>query len=166
VYSRATRSLVSSVAASGARPLRVAAGDTLRFGSLRLEFLWPPRELALSPVPSGDPNSRSLVAVARWRRFGLLLTGDAEGELAPVEPGPVDVLKVAHHGSADPGLGALLRRATPRLAVISVGDNPFGHPAPEALAELEEAGVEVLRTDHDGDVTLEVRDGRFEVDTG
>ena len=49
----------------------------------------------------------------------------------------MDVLKVAHHGSADTGLAALLAEATPELAVISVGaGNPYGHPAPSALAAL------------------------------
>ena len=58
-----------------------------------------------------DPNARSLVLRARVGRFDALLAGDAEAELAPVDPGPVDVLKVAHHGSADAGLAALLARA-------------------------------------------------------
>ena len=59
----------------------------------------------------------------------MLLTADAEAEAVPLDPGPVDVLKVAHHGSDDAGLGALLDRTAPRLAVISVGaGNPYGHP--------------------------------------
>ena len=67
----------------------------------------------------------------------------------PIDPGPVDVLKVAHHGSEDAGLGALLDRTAPRLAVISVGaDNPYGHPAAGTLAELARHGVQTLeRTD-------------------
>jgi competence protein ComEC len=93
----------------------------------------------------------------------MLLTGDAEAELAPVEPGPVDVLKLAHHGSADPGLKTLLERSTPALAVISVGANSYGHPAPETLADLDAAGVPVLRTDHAGDVVLAVRGNRLRI---
>ena len=60
----------------------------------------------------------------------MLLTGDAEAELAPVDPGDIDVLKVAHHGSDDAGLaGAAGAEPTPELAVISVGaDNTYGHP--------------------------------------
>ena len=64
--------------------------------------------------------------------------------------GGVDVLKVAHHGSAyqDP---ELIRRVAPRLALISVGrDNPYGHPAPSTLAALRDEGAVVLRTDRDG----------------
>ena len=81
----------------------------------------------------------------------MLLTADAEAESMPIDPGPVDVLKVAHHGSEDAGLGALLERTWPRLAVISVGaDNSYGHPTGATLATLAAHGVPVLRTDRDG----------------
>lgn len=55
-----------------------------------------------------------------------------------------------HHGSAyqDP---QLLRLVAPRVALISCGvDNPYGHPAPGTVAELEHLGAVVLRTDRDG----------------
>ena len=72
----------------------------------------------------------------------MLLTADAEAESTPIDPGPVDVLKVAHHGSDDAGLGDLLERTLPRLAVISVGeDNPYGHPTAATLATLAAHGV-------------------------
>ena len=100
-----------------------------------------------------------MVILARWRGFEALLAGDAEAELAPVDPGRVDVLKVAHHGSEDAGLAGLLEVAEPRLAVISAGeDNPYGHPAPATLATLAEHGVPVLSTDRDGEVAIEVAD--------
>jgi competence protein ComEC len=91
----------------------------------------------------------------------MLLTADAEAESVPIDPGPVDVLKVAHHGSEDAGLDGLLDRSVPRLAIVSVGEeNPYGHPAPQTLAELAEHRVGVLRTDTNGDVTIDVsRDG-------
>lgn len=87
----------------------------------------------------------------------MLLTADAEAEAVPLDPGPLDVLKVAHHGSADAGLAGLLDRTAPRLAVISVGaDNPYGHPDPSTLATLGADHVPVLRTDLDGTLTIEV----------
>ena len=80
--------------------------------------------------------------VARWGAFSMLLTADAEAESTPIDPGPVDVLKVAHHGSEDAGLGGLLERTLPRLAVISVGeDNTYGHPTAATLATLAAHGV-------------------------
>ena len=85
-------------------------------------------------------------------------TADAEAEAVPIDPGPVDVLKVAHHGSEDAGLDGLLDRSAPRLAVISVGaDNPYGHPSAATLATLAEHRVAALRTDETGEVTIDVR---------
>ena len=128
--------------------------------SLRLDVLWPPRERVVAGPRAGQPTrtcSRSC-SLARWRGFDALLTGDAEAEAAPIDPGPVDVLKVAHHGSEDAGLGALLERAEPRLALISVGaDNPYGHPAPADARDAGRARVpRSLRTDLDGEITVEV----------
>ncbi len=94
------------------------------------------------------------MVLAEWRHFSMLLTGDAEAEAVHLEPGPIDVLKVAHHGSADEGLARLLDLAVPKLAVISVGENPYGHPAAETLSQLGEAGVPFARTDA-GSVTIE-----------
>ena len=73
-------------------------------------------------VTDDDPNSHSIVGLLEWRRFRMLLTGDAEAGMAPLDPGPLDVLKVAHHGSDDTGLPGLLARTSPRLAVIPVGE--------------------------------------------
>ena len=131
VFARADRSSLGAARAAGAVTIPVAAGDRLRSGLLRLEVIWPPPE-RLRAASGEDPNLLSLVLLARWRRFEILLTGDAEAEVAPVAMGAVDVLKVAHHGSEDAGLDNLLGRARPRLALISVGaDNPYGHPARE-----------------------------------
>ncbi len=144
----------AAAAAAGVPSRRIAAGDVLRFGELRLQVLWPPEGTA---DPGADPNLRSLVFLARWRRFSLLLTGDAEAEVAPIDPGPVDVIKIAHHGSEDAGLPGLLARAQPLLAVISVGaENSYGHPSGETLEALAEAEVPVLRTDEDGEIGLAV----------
>lgn len=147
---------LAEVSTAGVPRRRLAQGSELRSGGLRLDVLWPPAELLAGSHAGEDPNLLALVAVARWRRFSMLLTADAEAETTPIEPGPIDVLKVAHHGSDDAGLGALLDRTRPRLAVISVGaGNPFGHPTPDTLATLASHDVPTLRTDRDGTVVLE-----------
>lgn len=157
LHARAGRELVSRLRAAGARPRRIGAGARLRAGQLRLRVLWPPPEL-LGPASRGeDPNRLALVVLARWRDFSMLLAADAEAEAVPLDPGPVDVLKVAHHGSEDAGLAALLARTRPRLAVISAGaGNPYGHPAAATTATLAASGMEVLRTDRDGEIGIEV----------
>lgn len=139
--------------AAGVPTHRLARGRALRSGDLHLEVLWPPPELLGGPFLAEDPNRLSLVLLARWRHFSMLLTGDAEAEAVPLDPGPIDVLKLAHHGSEDAGLDELLERVRPQLAVISVGDdNPHGHPAPAAIQALAAHGVPVLRTDRDGTI--------------
>ena len=93
----------------------------------------------------------------------MLLAADAEsGVTATLALEPVDVLKVAHHGSADPGLPALLERLTPRIAAIEVGkENRYGHPAPSTLAALNAAVPTLLRTDRDGTSRLHAARGRL-----
>jgi competence protein ComEC len=150
---------------SGVRGIRLAADGEVRAGGLRLTALWPPSALMEegSPPPA-EPNDLSLVTVAGWREFELFLPGDGEAEAVPVDPGPVDALKVAHHGSDDAGLGALLDRIQPRLGVVSAGaGNPFGHPTASTLAELSAHNVAVARTDEDGEVVLAVDAGGWTV---
>jgi len=165
LFARLRGDLVARAAAAGALPRRIAAGQEVRSGRLRLRVLWPPPEL-LGPSPPGqDPNQLALVMEARWRSFRMLLTADAEAEAVPLDPGPIDVLKVAHHGSEDAGLGALLDEARPRLAVISVGaENPYGHPTATTLATLARHRVPTLRTDTEGTIVIDVNPGSITVD--
>jgi competence protein ComEC len=137
---------------------RAVAGEERRTGNLTWRVLWPPGD---APTPEG-PNDASVTMLVRSAGLTLLLLGDLEPpgqrELArspdAAALGAVDVLKVAHHGSAyqDPGL---IRAMAPRLALISVGaDNPYGHPAPGTVAALRAAGATVLRTDEDGAIAV------------
>jgi len=166
VYARLGRRSLAAARAVGAVPVQAVAGAQLRSGGLRLQVLWPPPELVGGSLPGADPNQLALVLLARWHDFSMLLSADAEAEAVPLDPGPVDVLKVAHHGSEDAGLAALLERAGARLAVISVGDgNPYGHPTAATLTTLARHGVETLRTDLDGTVSIDVSRDSFAVDT-
>lgn len=140
----------------GSPPGRILTmGQRLRLGEAEIEVLWPPS----SPV-GGDEverNARSLVLLLNWRGYKVLLTGDAEAEAAAYSPGDIDLLKVAHHGSADQGLPGLLAESTPELALISSGrDNRHGHPHPSTLQALRRAGVEAHRTDLEGDLIVEL----------
>ncbi|MDO0915025.1 ComEC/Rec2 family competence protein [Streptomyces sp. DT2A-34] len=134
---------------------RAAAGEERRTGALSWQVVWPPAHPALAP---DGPNDASVTLLVRSAGLRLLLLGDLEPPAqrallrspAGALLGGVDVLKVAHHGSAyqDP---ELIRRAAPRLALISCGeDNPYGHPAPGTVAALRAQGAVVLRTDEDG----------------
>jgi competence protein ComEC len=165
VYGRDDPRLRGAALAAGVQPYRLAKTGELDSGGLELTALWPPRELLGDS--DEDPNLLCLVLVIRWRHFSMLLTGDAEAESVPIDPGPIDVLKVAHHGSEDEGLGELLERSVPKLAVISVGaGNPYGHPAGPTVAELREHGVPVMRTDRQGEIEIEADGSRWTVAPG
>ncbi len=143
------------LAAGRERIVAPVAGQVLALGGLRLRILWPPAPLP-GFKPSGDPNERAVVARVEAGRFSLLLTADAESDITgPLDLAPVDVLKVAHHGSVDAGLPALLARLHPRVAAIEVGrHNTYGHPAPSTIKALAAAVPTVVRTDRDGTVRL------------
>jgi competence protein ComEC len=165
VYGRDDPRLRGAALSAGVQPYRLAEGGELESGALDLSVLWPPRELV--GEISEDPNLLCLVLVARWHHFSMLLTGDAEAESVPIDPGPVDVLKVAHHGSEDAGLGQLLEHAVPKLAVISVGaGNPFGHPTGSTLDDLREHRVPVMRTDRQGEIVIEANGSRWTAGPG
>lgn len=165
VYARLGGEPLAEARSAGAVPLRIAQGEELHSGDLDLEVLWPPRASFEQPLAGSNPNDSALVFLARWHGFSMLLTADAEAETVPLDPGPVDVLKVAHHGSDDAGLSSLLDRTRPGLAVISVGaGNSYGHPTAGTLATLADHGVRTLRTDLDGTVTIDVHGDSIEVE--
>jgi competence protein ComEC len=140
------------------------AGETFSLGKLRLQVLWPDE----SGPAGADPNQHAIVLLASFGSVDLLLTADAESDVTlPLRPPPVELLKVAHHGSEDAGLVPLLDRLRPRVAVVSVGaHNDYGHPAQSTLGALDQvAGLSVYRTDVDGRVTVESDGHHFWVRT-
>ncbi|MFE3514196.1 ComEC/Rec2 family competence protein [Streptomyces sp. NPDC059166] len=154
---------VRRTAAAARVPLaRAAPGERRRTGPLDWEVLWP------AAVPHGaapahtteEPNDSSVTLLVRSAGVSLLLLGDLEppAQQGVVRSHPalprVDVLKVAHHGSAHQD-GELLRRVHPRIALISCGrDNPYGHPAARTVESLESTGAKVLRTDVHGAIAI------------
>jgi competence protein ComEC len=117
--------------------------------------------------PPDDPNQRATVAVVSVGSFRLFLSADAESpSLLPLRLPTVTAMKVPHHGSADPGLPAVLKRLQPEVAAIEVGaHNLYGHPRRSTLAALAKAVPHVYRTDRDGTVTLTAEGGRVRIAT-
>jgi competence protein ComEC len=164
VRSRAGDAMGAAVVRRHIRLVPAASGEVVRAGRLELRIVWPPRE-APAAHRGGDPNARAVVSVLSDERVRLLLTADVESDvLDGLDLPAVDMLKVAHHGSADPGLPALLARLRPQLAVVSVGrGNPYGHPAPATLDALHRAVPHVYRTDRDGTVRVDAGHGALVV---
>jgi competence protein ComEC len=115
----------------------------------------------LGPVPPGRPplrvrNEDSLVLAARLGQITFLLAGDVLGAAESALDVPASLaVKVPHHGSRSASAPAFVRRAGPRVALVSVGArNPFGHPHPEVIERYVRAGALVLRTDRDGGIEV------------
>lgn len=140
-------------------PVRhVSAGDVIwSEPELTLSVLSP--EKGWSPGKP-DPNETSLVLRLEYRDFSMLLMADTEeaSELRLAEQGllePADVMKVGHHGARYGTTSDFLASVQPKLAVISVGRNSYGHPAPETLERLQAADVAVHSTRSGGALLLE-----------
>jgi competence protein ComEC len=158
------RAVLDEAARRRIRRVAATAPLALRAGGLLIRILSPPPRPP-GPAPE-DPNPRAVVAVVSSGAFDLLLSADAESEaLLPLDLPDVEAMKVPHHGSADPGLPAVLDRLRPQVAAIEVGPNTYGHPTASTLTALERADATTYRTDRDGTVTLTAGNGTMKVTT-
>ncbi|WP_380285099.1 ComEC/Rec2 family competence protein [Kitasatospora purpeofusca] len=154
---------VAGWAAQAGVPLtRAGRGERRSVGAgVSWEVLWPDGEEPTAMSGANNASVALLVTLAGGVRMALL--GDLEPPAQEAllsrlrtdrKESKVDVLKVAHHGSAhqDWELTAAL---SPRLALISCGeDNPYGHPSPRTVDRLRALGAAVLRTDRMGDIAV------------
>ena len=152
----------AKVLADGGPPRgRLATGDQLTLDSISLRVLWPDASrVPEQPSDSGTGiNNVSIVLLGEVAGHRFLLAGDVEEGVDPelLERGlpPVDLLKVAHHGSGTASTREFLEAVRPDVAVVSAGaGNPYGHPNPGTLARLGELAGQTLRTDTDGTVEV------------
>jgi competence protein ComEC len=159
------RAALAEAEKHGVEVAETRAGDTFRLGRLHLRVLWPDRP----GTESEDPNLLPVVLLATYGKVDALLTADAETDVtARLLSRQVEILKVAHHGSADDGLESELRELRPAVAVISCGrGNDYGHPRPSTVAALHASpGLSLYRTDEDGRVVVESDGQRITVRTG
>jgi competence protein ComEC len=124
-----------------------AVGTAATYGDVTIEVLGPLRRY-------DGANDQSIVLMVDAGATNVLMTGDIE-EAAQTDLGAIgaDVLKVPHHGGATSSLW-WLAAVEPRLAVVSVGDNDYGHPSPDIVEALTSLGALVVRTDQAGDVVI------------
>lgn len=157
------RGVREAAAARGVPIVRPEAGWAFTAPDLSLTVIGPVRQLTGT---RSDPNNNSLVLRAVARGVTILLAGDAETEeqrelieALGAAPLRVDVVKVAHHGSAYQDEG-FLDAVRPAVALVSVGaGNMYGHPNLALLTRLARGGARVLRTDRDGDCAVVSIDG-------
>ena len=149
---------------AGAEVLTACRGDAFSYGETSLRVIAPERDAAFE-----DENEGSLVLGLGFGEFDCIFTGDVEGEgerslteMLKKEGRHYEVLKVAHHGSANSTPSEFLEAVRPSLSVISCGrNNSYGHPHPELLGRLETGGSDIMRTDLDGAVTVRSDGRRF-----
>jgi competence protein ComEC len=129
------------------------------------DFLWP--QTAPEEIATSAKNNDSLMLRLHYGRLNILLPGDAEKQVEreilsenSAEELHSEVLKIGHHGSKNSTMPEFLAAVQPRVGIISAG---YGHPSPEILERLENAGVRILRTDRDGAVHVLTDGTRLEI---
>ena len=129
------------LAETGRQSRIIAAGDQLTLDGIRMDALWPlPGTVPLRPPDSGTAvNNVSIVLDVHFGARRIVLAGDVEQQIDPrllaegiaADGRPLDVLKVAHHGSGTATTDTFVEQLHPSVAVVSAGwGNPYGHPSP------------------------------------
>jgi competence protein ComEC len=151
------REWLSEVKKSGAKLNYVDPADDYYFDDLYIDTLLP----LTSSTQSSDVNEDSIVLRVNGKNSSALLVGDAgfniEDSLLKIYPQiNADILKVGHHGSKYSSSISFLERIDATSAVISVGENSYGHPSPDTLDRLNQVGAKVYRTDKNSTVKFEL----------
>ena len=149
----------------------IRPGAALALPSARATLLWP---RAFAPGGWDEVAEASLVVRLEHGGTSFCFQGDIEDEQEAQLDATCDVYLVGHHGSRTASSAAWLARMRPQVAVVSYGENPYGHPHPETLCRLADAGVPVYGTNVAGPVVIEtdgtawkvVRGGREAVPGG
>ena len=159
----------AQAALKGVEMIKAVRGMSARVGPLTIRVLWPTLSATSFEEMPGDGsqiNNSSIATLITSDAFSLFAGGDLEPpvqEILVKDVGPVDIYKVCHHGSKYQDL-AFMSALHPRISIISVGaGNTYGHPAVQTLQALARLGSEVLRTDIDGAVAVQVRNHQFTV---
>ena len=123
----------------------VDAGDKINIEKdMFFDVLWPDSSNIIS---ENSINNNAIVCKFNYKSFSMLFTGDIEEEAEKVlvsKYGGTDilkstVLKVAHHGSKSSSIQGFLELASPKIALIGVGENnKFGHPNLGVIERLDE----------------------------
>ena len=142
------RAIEIAAETSGSRVLPVSTLTELTFSDGKLT-VYP-------PISRENDNNMGICVLATAAEYDILITGDldrfAEMKLLAAYDLPtVDLLVAGHHGAKTSTSETLLNAVQPKAVAISVGkDNPYDHPAQETLAQIDETGAEIYRTDQMG----------------
>jgi len=156
------REWLAGIKKEGAKIIIAQAGQNLKIGELAIDVLSPLENMAGQELK--DSNDSSVVAKLIFGKDSFLFTGDisekVEASLAQnLSEISANVLKVSHHGSKYSSGDQFLAKVLPQTAVIEVGkDNSYGHPTQDTLDRLAKYGINIKRTDQNGDIKI-ISDG-------
>jgi len=142
-----------------ARIVIAKAGQKIKAGMAELFILYPFQGLEQGFFEKGS-NESSIILKLLFGKNYFLFTGDTIKRIEQqlLEKGidvSSQVLKVAHHGSKTSSSREFLQNVSPEIAVISCSKtNPYGHPHESVLRNLQEFGINILRTDEKGDIKI------------
>lgn len=141
--------------------LALDSKDRVVYASSMLTVLWPENARFAK-----DPNDQALVMKFENPEFSLLLTADIPAKVEKrllLKDISADILKVPHHGSKYSSSKEFLGAVRPKLSVIEVGKNRYGHPTMETLSRLAAVGSKVFRTDDAGLIKVKFENGKLKV---
>lgn len=150
--------LLDRLRAVGISVSTLARGAELRYNESVVRVLWPDSR---DRRVTGDANDKPLVLAVEFGGYTLLCASDLTSRYECYAAVEADVLKAAHHGSAESTSAAFLETVRPRAALVSCSSGSRYLPSDETLDRLARQGVFTLRTDESGDITLTVENGRL-----
>lgn len=162
-------------AAAGCRYQKVGIGQTLNLDpDVEIVVLSAHAQRFGGTDDSHGINNTSVVVRLRYRRFSLLLQGDAEQpaeqDVATAMPTLLrsTVLKAGHHGSCTATGTTYLGLVAPQYLLMSLAaDNTYGMPHCQTLSKLRaRSGLRWARTDVNGSVTVTTDGSRYVVSLG
>ena len=143
------------------------------FNGVRVNVLWPSNYSAaqINNLSYDEVNDSSLVLKITFGKISFLIPGDISADVGKrlIESKidlRSDVLVVPHHGSSYSSSAEFIKAVACRYAIVSAGKaNVFHHPHPSVLQRYKEAGVNILRTDRDGAVTITTDGNDLQINT-
>ncbi len=137
------------------------------FGDFNLDILWPDSNIDLNSIESNDSSTSIIIRIGEIEVF---LAGDLSSKYEELLQDKfsitnIDILKISHHGSKNSSSFEYLYKTNPKLAIIPVGKNSYGHPSNQVLEHLNKLNIKFLRTDREGDVNIRVKKENLEINT-
>ena len=139
--------------------------NDFKIGNFFFDVIWPEAGSRINTLDSND-SSISIVLTSHNKKF--VLAGDLGAKYENLltqryKLNSIDVLKLSHHGSKNSSSIDFLSTVMPKIAIISVGKNSYGHPSPLVLENLSKLNVPYLRTDQTGDIEFQLNNENTQI---